>query len=50
MKLQDIDIKITMKFDSLENPIISETEREALGLVKQRRPDPRFWYRYKCRN
>ena len=50
MKLQDIDIKIPMKFDSLGNPIITETEREVLGLEKQRRPDPRFWYRFECRN
>ena len=50
MKLRDINIKIPMKFDSLGNPIISEIEREALGLVKVRRPDPRFWYRFECRN
>ena len=50
MKLQDIDIKIPMKFDSLGNPIITESEREALGLVKGSRPDPRFWYRFECRN
>ena len=50
MKLQDIDIKIPMKFDSLGNPIITEVEREALGLVKQGRADPRFWYRYECMN
>ena len=28
MKLQDIDIKIPMKFDSLGNPIITETESD----------------------
>ncbi len=50
MKLQDIDIKIPMKFDSLGNPIITESEREALGLVKTSRPDPRHWYRFECRN
>ena len=50
MKLQDIDVKISMKFDSLGNPIISETEREALGLGKQGGSDPRFWYRYECMN
>ena len=50
MKLQDIDIKIPMKFDSLGNPIITEIERKALGLVKGSRPDPRFWYRFECRN
>ena len=50
MKLQDIDIKILVKFDSLGNPIITETERGALGLVRQSTPDPRFWYRFECRN
>ena len=50
MKLQDIDVKIPMKFDSLGNPIIIETERETLGLEKQRSPDPRFWYKFECKN
>ena len=50
MKLQDIDVKISMKFDSLGNPVITEAEREALGLVKQGSSDPRFWYRFECRN
>ena len=42
MKHQDIDIKMPMKFDSLGNPTIIETEREVLGVEKQRRPGPRF--------
>ena len=50
MKLQDIDIKIPVKFDPLGNPIITEAEREALGLVRQSTPDPRFWYRFECMN
>ena len=50
MKLEDIDIKIPMKFDSLGNLIITEIERKALGFVKGSRPDPRFWYRFECRN
>ena len=50
MKLRDIDIKIPMKFDSLGNPIITDSEREVLGLEKQRGPDPRFWYGFECRN
>ena len=50
MKLQEIDMEFPMKFDSLGNLIITDSERGVLGLEKQRRPDPRFWYRFECRN
>ncbi len=39
-----------MKFDSLGNVIITETENKVLGLEKQNRPYPKFWYRFECRN
>ena len=50
MKLQDIDPKFSGNFDSYGNPIITEAEREVLGIVKILTSDPRYWYRFGCCN
>ena len=48
MRLQDIDPKFSGKFDSYGNPIITEAEREVLGIVRNSAPDMRHWYRFEC--
>jgi hypothetical protein len=48
MKLQDIDSKFSGKFDSLGNPILTEAERDLLGIIKISSPELSHWYRFEC--